>query len=173
MKKFIRLLAIAAVLALTACASSVKHDGPAGSPAPRLSGKVAGVAIELDEKAKKLHAENLKFNPEALRSMVQRALELKGLVAQDAPQRVLIEVTDMRIRSHFTAVLLGIFAGSDSVEGNVLLRGANDAVLARYVVSASYGLGGYAGGQDEARMNWLYEEFAKQTVNALTGEESR
>ena len=30
--------------------------------------------------------------------------------------------------------------------------------------SAAYALGGLAGGQDEARMNWLYEEFAKLTV---------
>ncbi|MBI3044616.1 MAG: hypothetical protein HYY78_17500 [Betaproteobacteria bacterium] len=44
-------------------------------------------------------------------------------------------------------------------------------LLNQFEVSASYALGGLAGGQDEARMGWLYEEFAKLTLKELTGDD--
>lgn len=37
----------------------------------------------------------------------------------------------------------------------------------RFEVSVSYALGGIAGGQDSARMSWLYEKFAEETVKEL------
>jgi len=36
-------------------------------------------------------------------------------------------------------------------------------------VTASYALGGFGGGQDEMRMSWLYEAFAKALVSEITG----
>jgi hypothetical protein len=170
MERLVRLGAVSVFALVAGCASSIKHETSDGAPLRLSTTKVSAVEIYLDENAKKLHAENLKFNPQALRAMVQRALEAKGLVASDAPQRMAIEVTDIRVRSNFSAVMFGIFAGTDSVSGNVQLRDASGKPMAKYQVSASYGLGGFGGGQDEARMGWLYEEFAKLTVNGLTGE---
>ena len=42
-----------------------------------------------------------------------------------------------------------------------------------FKVTASYALGGWGGGQDGLRMNWLYEAFAKEVVKAFTGEEKK
>jgi len=42
-------------------------------------------------------------------------------------------------------------------------------VVRKFNVSASYGLGGIAGGQDDVRMNWLYEKFAEHTIAELSG----
>jgi hypothetical protein len=61
----------------------------------------------------------------------------------------------------------GFMAGDDHVKGTVdVLNGANSAVDS-FEVSASYALGGLGGGQDSARMNYLYEAFSKETANAL------
>jgi hypothetical protein len=60
-------------------------------------------------------------------------------------------------------------AGNDTVSGDVIARAADGKEIQRFLVSASYALGGLAGGQDEARMDWLYETFAQHTVDELTG----
>ena len=50
----------------------------------------------------------------------------------------------------------------------VILDGANQPIY-RFEVTASYALGGFAGGQDSARMNWLYERFAELTAQEIRG----
>ena len=80
---------------------------------------------------------------------------------------------DFRVRSNFTAVMFGFMAGNDSITGDVVLRDAAGKELNRFEVSASYALGGLAGGMDDARMGWLYEKFAELTVENLGGPESK
>jgi uncharacterized protein DUF4410 len=75
-----------------------------------------------------------------------------------------ILVKDMRVRSNFSAVIWGFMAGSDSVSADIVLRDPAGKELDRFEVSASYALGG----QDDARMGWLYEKFAEETVQELT-----
>ncbi len=79
-----------------------------------------------------------------------------------------IVVTDIRVRSNFNAVMWGFMAGADHIKGDVVLRSASGEQMDRFGVSASYALGGMAGGQDDARMGWLYEKFAEETVTALS-----
>jgi hypothetical protein len=64
----------------------------------------------------------------------------------------------------------GAMSGNDSIKGDATVRDATGVIVDQFHVDASYALGGFAGGQDAARMNWLYEAFAKQVVVALTGE---
>ncbi len=47
------------------------------------------------------------------------------------------------------------------------MKNAAGAEIDRFEVGASYALGGLAGGQDSARMGWLYEKFAEETINEL------
>ena len=159
-----------AILVLAGCASGVTRDGGGEAKAVKLADpKVAGVRIYLNDNAQKLHVDNIKFNPEALRSTIQRTLEARQLVVPDSNQRMEVEITDMRVRSTFSSIAFGFMAGADSVKGNVLVFGADGKQLMKYEVSASYALGGIGGGTDEARMSWLYEEFAKLTINELLG----
>lgn len=169
--KLIKLLPVCiTVLALAGCASGVMREGGAGAKATKLADpKIASVRIYLNDTAQKLHADNVKFNPDALRSTIQRTLEARQLVTADSKQRMEVEITDMRVRSTFSSVAFGFMAGADSVKGNVLVFGADGKSLTKFEVSASYALGGLAGGMDDARMNWLYEEFAKLTTNELVG----
>ena len=81
-------------------------------------------------------------------------------------------ITDIRVRSNFSAVMFGFMAGSDRIVGDVIARDAAGKELQRFTVSASYALGGIAGGQDETRMGWLYESFTKEFIKEITGAEN-
>jgi hypothetical protein len=172
-----RQMAIAgiAVLTLAGCASGVQRVSTEPVPAyailtPRTP--ATAVSVSLSPEAQKLLADNLKFNQDQLLATVKRALDANNLLAKDggtAGPRVEILVKDIRVRSTFTAIMFGIMAGTDSLSGDVIVRDAYGQELQRFNVSAAYGLGGLAGGQDDARMSWMYEKFAEHTLNELTG----
>ncbi len=168
-------LPLAAVLVLGACASgstrmqASQNNSASPQAAPVIAKSAKSVSIHLTDDAKKLVSDNLKFNPEALRSTVERTLQAQGMIQDASLQSMDIEVTSFRVRSAFTAVAFGFMAGSDNIEGLVSVKDLSGQVLQQSKVTASYALGGLAGGQDEARMSWLYEEFAKHALAELTG----
>ncbi len=169
-KKLISVVAVAFVLA--GCASGVTR-APSAS-AQRLTApafkQFASVSVSLTSEAKEKAVENLKFNPEELLSHVRRALEARSLLNASAGEplpRLEVVVKDMRVRSNFSAIMWGFMAGADSIEGDIVLTDPTGKEIDRFVVSTSYALGGLAGGQDSARMSWLYEKFAEETVKEL------
>jgi len=168
-------VALAVVVLLSACASGVqRHDDPERRAAYFAGGgKVAqNVTLTLSKDAQAKLTDNLKFDQEKLLSTVRRALEAKGLLAKtpDASlPNIEIVVTDLRVRSNFSAIMFGFMAGNDMIAGDVIARDPAGKELQRFSVSASYALGGLAGGQDDARMGWLYETFAQHTIEELTG----
>lgn len=170
-----RWLSMSVVVLLVACASGVqRHDDP-DRRASYFSegGKVAQeVTLSLSKEAQAKLPDNLKFDQEKLLGTVRRALDAKGLLAKTPDPnlpRIEIVITDVRARSTFSAVMFGFMAGDDRVAGEVIARTADGKEIQRFRVSASYALGGLAGGQEEARMNWLYETFAQRTAEELTG----
>lgn len=171
MKKLV-LVALAAVL-LSGCAANVQR--PQGQVAVKRvvvtpAQQVAKVSLSMTEEAKKKSLSNLKLNTDALLSHVRRAMEAHQLVdaTGDQPRpSVEIVLKDMRIRSTFTAIFWGVFAGPDSVSADVVIKDAEGKELDRYGVAVSYALGGYMG-MDDARMSWLYENFAAQVVKEMT-----
>jgi hypothetical protein len=175
LKRFLLGSLLAALVALTSgCASSALRD-PAMKPSAsgfHLSAATPAktVKVTVAEEAKAKLADNLKFDQNRLGDTVRRALEAQSLLKADLPEQaacVQIDVSDVRIRSAFTAVAFGIFAGTDHIEGTVKVLDTAGNVVDTVKVSASYGLGGFAGGIDETRMSWLYEKFAEETVKAL------
>jgi hypothetical protein len=59
-------------------------------------------------------------------------------------------------------------AGDDHLNGDsILLRKDEDRPIYEFKVKTSYALGGFAGGQDALRMDWLYEEFSKKVADKL------
>ncbi len=168
-------IALAAVALLAGCASGVqRHDDPERRAAYFAGGgKVAqNVTLTLSKEAQAKLTDNLKFDQEKLLSTVRRALDAKGLLAKTPDgslPTIEIVVTDLRVRSNFSAIMFGFMAGNDTIAGDVIARDPSGKELQRFSVSASYALGGLAGGQDDARMGWLYETFAQHTVEELTG----
>ena len=168
-------LLVIGLVFLAGCASGVRRaeDKDKREAYFAGSGKVANeVTLSLSKEAQALLSDNLKFDQEKLLSTVRRALDAKGLLAKTSDSKlpkIEIVITDIRVRSNFSAIMFGFMAGSDSVTGDVIAKAGDGSELQRFTVSASYALGGIAGGQDDTRMNWLYETFAQHTVDELTG----
>ena len=164
---------VAAVFVLAGCASGVTRS-PGTTPTLQQSSaraytQFASVSLSLTPDAKTKVLDNLKFNPDQLLDHVRRALDAKAMLGANdkALPKMEVVVTNMRVRSNFSAVMWGFMAGADSIDGDIVLTDASGKEVDRFSVSASYALGGLAGGQDEARMGWLYEKFAEETVKEL------
>lgn len=167
-------MAAVAIISFSGCASSVTRDVTTGPTGYKLSSekKASEVKIAISPAAKEKLKDNLKFDQEKLRTHVERALAAYSVLdASRKGELPLVEVlvTSMRVRSNFSAVAFGVMAGGDNISGDILIRDASGKVLDQFHVSATYALGGLAGGQDEARMGWLYEAFAKKVVEEITG----
>ncbi|NJC88439.1 MAG: DUF4410 domain-containing protein [Desulfuromonas sp.] len=132
---------------------------------------VGSLDVTMTEEGKKSLEDNLKFDAEVLKKTLLRALEAKSLIKIDnsgALPLLGIEIKDVRVRSNFSAVMWGFMAGNDHITGDVVVKDNSGKELDRFEVSAAYALGGLAGGQDDARMSWLYEAFANETIKELT-----
>lgn len=164
-----RIACIFFALLLTACASSVTKLGADNSTTVNVAPNINVVRVQLSDNAKKLVADNTAFNQEALQATVERILKARNFLQANSSQSLDIEITNFRTRSTFTAVMFGFMAGNDNVEGVVSIRDASGTVLKKTQVTASYALGGIGGGQNESRMSWLYEEFAKHVVAEVAG----
>lgn len=171
MNKKLVSVVVAAVI-LGGCASGVSRTPSAAGGQVHTMGfkQFSKVSLTLTNEAKEKMADNLKFNPDELLSHVKRALDSRSLIGNVSDQqlpKVEVVVKDMRVRSNFSAVMWGFMAGADSIRGDIVLTDPSGKELDRFEVSASYALGGLAGGQDTARMGWLYETFAEEVIKEL------
>lgn len=161
-----RVALIAALALLAGCASQVTR-------APQEAAKrepvraLTSFDVVMSPSAKSQLAENLKFDIEVLRATVKRSLEAANLVAADGDFKMVVTVDEIRVRSTFNAIMWGFMAGSDQLNGSASLSRADGQPVGSFKVTTSYALGGLAGGQDSARLSWLYEEFAKLLTQEL------
>ena len=65
--------------------------------------------------------------------------------------------------------MLGFLAGADSLEGTVTLLGKDGEIVNQFDIDASYAAGGFIGGQDGTRMEWLYGKFGELTAQTIKG----
>lgn len=122
MRKYIQhsplvIIACLVPLLFIGCASGVTRPTTAPVSAQKLAEerKVAEVSISLTPEAKEKFKDNLKFDHEALRKQVEKALDGSSLF--DASKKgqlptIEIVVTSMRVRSNFSAVMWGVFGVS-------------------------------------------------------------
>jgi hypothetical protein len=152
---------------LTACASQVLESDATNKPKPTVRA-LESFSVELSPKAKEQLADDVKFDSATLSRTLDRALKAKGLIAPDGDFRLKVVVTDVRVRGTFSAVMWGFMAGDDHLNGDsIILRQEGDEAVYEFKVKTSYALGGFAGGQDAMRMDWLYEEFSKKVADKL------
>jgi hypothetical protein len=137
---------------------------------------VSKVTVELTPEVKEKLKDSLKFDQQSLLGKIELALsnhELLNKAKKDGATELHVTVTHVRVRNTFNAVMWGAMSGNDSIEGDVTIKDGSGATLDQFHVDSSYALGGFAGGQDSVRMNWLYEAFSTQVVSALTGEDKK
>ena len=163
-----RFLTVAAVaLLLGACAGTAIRKDTADSSAIAGALKVSSVQTRVSSSAKEQLPDNIKFDLNALNATIDRAISGSGLRDGTVGNSLDVEVTNVYIRGTFSAVMFGLFAGADNIAGNVRVLDPNGKVLRAFDVTASYGFGGAAGGQDGIRINYLYEKFAELTRDQL------
>ena len=168
---------LALSILLAGCAAGVKRAEDAEKRRAYFAGggKLASeVTMSMDKQAQAQLPQNTGFDQQTLLSTVKRFLRTKGLLANTPnPELPTIEIviTDIRVRTSFSAIMFGAMAGDDHIIGDVIARDKSGRELQRFQVSASYALGGVAGGHG-TRMGWLYGKFAEAMVNELTGQES-
>jgi len=166
-----KILSVAAMALLcAACAGTAHRTESPGSAAAAGTLKVRSVEARVSDKAKEQLAENIKFDLNTLRSTVERTLSASNLEDAGVTATLDVEVTNVYIRGSFTATMFGFFAGADNIGGNVRVLDPEGRVLRSFDVDASYALGGFAGGQDSVRLNYLYEKFAELTRDQLRAE---
>jgi len=161
------ILLAASVATLSGCASSVKRPEKAALAPMVNHQKVSAVDVKLADEAKQKLADNTLFDADALKRTVIQKLSAGGCIEPGGASRVDITVTDIRTRSGFAAVMFGFMAGDDHIVGTVAVNDGSTTPSEEFEISASYALGGLAGGQDNARMGYLYDKFAELTANEL------
>ena len=166
-----KLSCIAAMALLcAACAGTTHRTEAPGAAAATGALKVKSVEARVSAKAKEQLGDNIKFDLNTLQSTVERTLSASNLEDVGVTATLDVEVTNIYIRGSFTATMFGFFAGADNIAGNVRVLDPEGKVLRSFDVDASYALGGFAGGQDSVRLNYLYEKFAELTRDQLRAE---
>jgi len=123
--------------------------------------------VEISSDAKLQVADDVKFDINALRSNLDRILNEKDLLASNGDYRLKVVVSDIRVRSTVSAVMLGFLAGNDHLRGEAIVLNLDGKPVYTFEASASYALGGFGGGQDSSRMSWLYGAFSEMIANEL------
>lgn len=164
----------AVIILLSGCSSSVtRTDGRKASVfLPSAEVPIGVVKVATTDKVREKLKDSIKFSPEQLRGAIEQALKSNQMFASQSGEGVSMDVlvTHIRVRSTFNAVMWGAMAGNDALEGDVTITDASGKVIDKFAISTSYALGGLAGGQDAARVGWLYEAFAKQVIGQFTPE---
>jgi hypothetical protein len=153
--------------ALAGCASGVTVPDQHRDTKPEVRA-LRDYTVELSPHVKEQLPDNIKFDVAALTRAIDRSFAAHNLVATDGEFRLKIVVTDIRVRSTFSAMMWGFMAGDDHVNGDGFVsRVDGDSSMHEFKIKTSYALGGLAGGQDSTRMDWIYEEFAKKLAEYL------
>lgn len=165
---FKKILIVLMSVMIVGCAGTVQRDSNAG--AKRIvDATYSDVKVSLSDSARALQADNVQFNVRELSDYIRRRLEASSVLRQDGTHRVEVVIESFRIRSAAAAVLFGVMAGTDNIEGQVKIFNAAGRQVHGYNINTSYGLGGWAGGADGTRMSWLYDKFSELTVAELMG----
>ena len=151
---------------MAGCSSQVTRPENTTATRPVIKA-LQDVTVEMSPNAKLQLADNVKFDMDTLKSTLDRTLSGKNLLASGGDYRLKVVVNDIRVRSTFNAVMWGFMAGNDHLRGEAVVLNLDGEPVYSLEASASYALGGFGGGQDSSRMNWLYEEFSEIVANEL------
>ena len=169
-KALIRSSIMLVSLGLGSCATNVQHYTDLSAPhVIRPNEPIGSVTVTLSPSGQKDFADNAQFSQNALLTDVDRVLQAKKFFAPNAGKDTLeIQITAIRVRSTFNAVMWGFMAGSDYVTGDVYLRDSSGKLLNHFSVHAGTALGGIAAGSMSARWGWIDNKFAQLVAKNLS-----
>ena len=164
--KFIhlRVLLLLSVLLVSGCATQVTKSPDSAKPEIRA---LQNISVEMSPDAIQKIAKDVAFDIDTFSVTLREALESRQLVASDGDFDLKVMITDVRVRGTASAVMLGIFAGDDHLIGDAIVLNRDGEVVYTYTAEASYSLGGFAGGDDSTRLEWLYGKFSELVSDEL------
>lgn len=123
------------------------------------------------EAQKKLDEGGKGFSMEKLLVVLRQRLEEKQLLDPKSANGGVAEmvIKDIHIRHAAAAVMLGFFAGADSVSGDLLIYGKDRTKNAGISFSYPMVLGGWAVADQERRFNFMYGGLAEKLESTLLG----
>jgi hypothetical protein len=165
------------LVSLVGCASTVNRSTGSIKETSSVKEEVVNVikfsplkslTVTLDANAQKKLADNTNFSRESLYSRINSVLTANQYLQTQATNSNLkmeVLVTNIRVRSGISAIMLGFLAGADYITGQVFVKDG-DKVLDNFEVDITYAFGG-AMGDTDARMNWMYESFSNKILEEL------
>jgi hypothetical protein len=176
--KFARLtLALLFTASIFGCASTVNRSTGTVKETSSVKEEVVQVikfspikslTVTLDANAQKKLADNTNFSRDNLFSKINSVLTANQYLqtqANNSNLKIEVVVTNLRVRSGVSAIMLGFLAGADSITGQVYVKDG-EKVLDNFEVDISYAFGGVMGDTD-TRMNWMYESFSNKILEEL------
>ena len=157
-------------LFVTGCASSVNRNTVTvkEEKVQILSTQgISNVTIELNPRAKDKLADNRNFNSDALLNRINSALEINKYLKPLGSTNTTVEITitNIRVRSGASAIMLGFLAGADYITGDIVIK-ESGKLIDKFEVDVNYALGG-AMGDTDTRMGWMYESFSNKIVEEI------
>lgn len=167
MIKLKKVLLLLLLTVMAGCSSQVTRPEKAEATRPVIKA-LQDYTVELSPDAELKVADDVEFDINALKTTLDQKLNAKNLIASDGDYRLKVVVNGVRIRSTASAVMLGFMAGNDYLRGSATVLSTSGKPVYTFEVSVSYALGGFGGGQESTRMNWLYEKFSEHIANELS-----
>jgi len=164
--KIVKFIAVLGLVSLISACSGTVKTMPENS-SYKYNGEQYGV-VSISLAQAKISDEG-SFNAEVFKTTLENTLKEQGLMSDGQQTTLRVDLKNVNLRSQGAAVLLGFLAGSDTIEGTVTLLDANNQIINKFDVDASYAAGGLIGGQDGMRMDWLYAKFAELTWQTIKG----
>jgi hypothetical protein len=172
-----KLFFLVTVTGLVGCASTVNRNTASMSEKSEVKEEsiqvisfkpLRALTVGLDSKAAAKLPDNQNFNVDKLFEKINSTLSTsRYLQAQNNPStlRMDVVITNIRVRSGMSAIMLGFLAGADYINGQVTVKDG-DKVIDKFEVDISYAFGG-AMGDTDTRMNWMYESFSNKILEEM------
>ena len=177
MNIFIKSILFIAVTGLVGCASTVNRNNASMSEKSQVKEEAIQVisfkplralTVGLDSAAAAKLADNQDFSVDKLFEKINSTLSTaRYLQAQNNSSNLRMDVviTNIRVRSGVSAIMLGFLAGADYLTGQVSIKDG-DKVIDKFEVDISYAFGG-AMGITSSRMDWMYESFSNKILEEM------
>jgi hypothetical protein len=163
-KQLLVISAVTCLLSLTSCASQVIKSPE--SPKPQIKA-LQNITVETSPQAVQKIADDVEFDIDTFLTTLRNALDSRELLAADGDFDLNVVIHDVRVRGTASAIMLGFFAGDDHLIGDAIILNRSGEVVYTYTAEASYALGGFVGGVDSTRLEWLYGKFSEIVSDEL------
>ncbi len=165
------------ILLLSGCSSVINQENDLNVGAQRFKEQqikvnainpITSITLDLAPEVGNDIRNYLGFNRDKLLEKILIELNKNKLYSNNQKNLDLsVEITKVKIRTEYSAVMFGFLAGVDILDGRISIKDKSGLEVDAFDVNASYGLGGSLAGSDSVRTDFLYETFARSVIKGI------